>query len=89
MPPRFSHRAFWLWTAVAICMVYVVLWACGIRIPPPRPQPPAVVLEEYEEEEEEPVEETAFSDKAFDVVLPEEPTDIDDGRDPDPNAFLL
>jgi hypothetical protein len=89
MAPRLNQRDFWLWMAVAICVAYVVLWVCGIRIPPPLPRPPAVVLDEYEEEEEEPVEETAFSDKAYDVVLPEEPQDINDGRDPDPNAFLL
>ncbi len=91
MDRKLSRRDVWLWGAVIICIAYVALWVCGIRIPPPRPRTPAVVLDDYEDdyEDEDPIEETSFSDKEFDVVLPEEPEVIDDGRDPDPNAFLL
>jgi len=71
-----------LWTVVVFCIVYLVLWACGIRFPRPLP-PQAKVQVEDMEEQVEPIGVRNFSNKAFDVELPREQVVVDDGRDPD------
>jgi len=83
----------WLWAILIIGVMYILVWISGVRMPLKKSVNEKVVVEreEWVDEDEWAPEEAVFgadmSDDDEMPILPKEPENIDDGRDP--NAVLL
>jgi len=74
----------WLWAALIICAVYLILWIAGVRFPPVHEGVQAtVVIDDDIDEDVEQIDESISLRDDFDAGLPVQPEIIEDGRDPD------